>query len=822
MSSAKPFDRPRDAAVAALLLLAAGCNYYALRHYVFEDAYITFRYAANLAAGHGFVFQPGERVLGTSAPLLTLVLGCLGFLGIDIPAAGHAISALAESAVGGLGYLLLRRRGAPNAGAVFAAAAVSGAAGLHHFFGLETALHVALVLAAAWLTAEERPIVTGLVLGLVAINRYDGVMAVAAVLLTLLLLRRRLPYTEALLAGAILGSWLLFAQLYFGHPLPNTYAAKAADVSFLDYAGGSLRVQAHTLLKPLHRLEPPLRLWPSLYIQVAIALGLPLLWRAGVALAGLFRRSAGPAASGAGPRERAVATGLDLAPLAFFALFLWLGYSAIGPPLEHPWYLVPATYALLLLALAAWARLLERLPAGLRGGAAFAITVAAALVLPWGVGREAAAMTSVAWGSDRIDAYGDMARWVRRFGFTETTLLTYEPGYITYHSGQRAIDAAGLVTPNIFYHGPKGRRSDLYELLERTRPELAVLGSPVMHEPGIRERRYLLALAAAPGRSLWIRRDFYQQHLDRLYDAWQRHDYYPGRTADLRQPIRVDFDFGKIPPFWGRNCEIGRVDDLLFEGRKAGLEPLLTSRGHLGPSAAWSHPFTIDFDRLDFLFSANKDYLTTAQLYVDGLLAYEVVGRDQPGGATASGPLERIEIPVYAWRGRQGALFFVSAEGDKGFFAADRVESQIFARRRIVDDFESGSYAPASWERGFGSAPVDNRRLAAVGSLAMVEGRFAATSLFAEGEQVMTSRPFLVDHRQLSFTVFDFGDGRTKIELRVDGRRQHFYAGRGRRQVDLVTWDLSDLQGQEAVLIVKDEDPSAEGGIGIDSILLHD
>src|SRR4030067_3215000 len=39
-----------------------------------DDAYITFRYARNLLAGNGFVFNPGERVLGTTTPLFTLVL----------------------------------------------------------------------------------------------------------------------------------------------------------------------------------------------------------------------------------------------------------------------------------------------------------------------------------------------------------------------------------------------------------------------------------------------------------------------------------------------------------------------------------------------------------------------------------------------------------------------------------------------------------------------------------------------------------------------------------------------------------------------------
>ena len=39
-----------------------------------DDAYITYRYAENLAGGNGFVYNVGEQILGTSTPLYTLLL----------------------------------------------------------------------------------------------------------------------------------------------------------------------------------------------------------------------------------------------------------------------------------------------------------------------------------------------------------------------------------------------------------------------------------------------------------------------------------------------------------------------------------------------------------------------------------------------------------------------------------------------------------------------------------------------------------------------------------------------------------------------------
>lgn len=51
-----------------------------------DDAYVTYRYAQNVASGHGFVFNPGESpTLGTSAPLYAALLAAGALLGMDIP-----------------------------------------------------------------------------------------------------------------------------------------------------------------------------------------------------------------------------------------------------------------------------------------------------------------------------------------------------------------------------------------------------------------------------------------------------------------------------------------------------------------------------------------------------------------------------------------------------------------------------------------------------------------------------------------------------------------------------------------------------------------
>ena len=67
-----------------ILLAFIGTIYAFLAYRVdMDDFYITMRYADNIAGGKGWVFNPGERVLGTTTPLLTLLLVFPAFLGIS-------------------------------------------------------------------------------------------------------------------------------------------------------------------------------------------------------------------------------------------------------------------------------------------------------------------------------------------------------------------------------------------------------------------------------------------------------------------------------------------------------------------------------------------------------------------------------------------------------------------------------------------------------------------------------------------------------------------------------------------------------------------
>ena len=56
------------AVVTLLVLIITCCDW----NVEMDDAYIYYTYARNIATGHGYVFNPGERILGTTSPLYNL------------------------------------------------------------------------------------------------------------------------------------------------------------------------------------------------------------------------------------------------------------------------------------------------------------------------------------------------------------------------------------------------------------------------------------------------------------------------------------------------------------------------------------------------------------------------------------------------------------------------------------------------------------------------------------------------------------------------------------------------------------------------------
>lgn len=198
--------------------------------FAYDDAFITYRMARNFALGRGFVYNPGDWHLGTTAPLYGLILGVLGRLaGADaIPFFGGMISSLSLVA-GGLALAAYGRlRRAPLAGVLAGMFWVTNPM-LFHTFGGEMPLQVALILWAFVAWRADRMRLAATLLACAVLTRPDGLMAAGVVGLCDLVVRRRIAWRAWLLFGAVLAPFVLLEWWWYGSLLPGTLQAKLAQ-----------------------------------------------------------------------------------------------------------------------------------------------------------------------------------------------------------------------------------------------------------------------------------------------------------------------------------------------------------------------------------------------------------------------------------------------------------------------------------------------------------------------------------------------------------------------------------------------------------------
>lgn len=220
---------PGSLGAALLLLILVGVVAVANHGSSHDDAYITFRYAANFARGDGLVYNVGDEVLGTSAPLYALTLGLLGLPNPDaIPAIGGAISALALVAVALAVYALARAAGHPLCG-LLGGIFVVAQPWLHQSFGDEMLVQAATVLWAVVLYRADRDIAAASLLGLAVLVRPDSLVAVGVIGAHYVYVRRKFPVRPAIAFAAVLTPFALLAWATYGSPFPETLAAKQAQ-----------------------------------------------------------------------------------------------------------------------------------------------------------------------------------------------------------------------------------------------------------------------------------------------------------------------------------------------------------------------------------------------------------------------------------------------------------------------------------------------------------------------------------------------------------------------------------------------------------------
>lgn len=194
-----------------------------------EDAFITFRFARQLAKGNGFVFNTGEPIYGTTTPLFTFLMSFWYMLAPRNMALGARLFDLL--AVSGAMFFLwesLRAVGQTRTHRIFTLAviALSSKLCLMDTQGMETPL-ILFFMMGSWHTWIKRQVGwTGLLLGLLLWTRIDLFPWAFVITCAALLSNLKDAVRLITITGIVYLPWLVFSTVYFGSPIPHTVSAK--------------------------------------------------------------------------------------------------------------------------------------------------------------------------------------------------------------------------------------------------------------------------------------------------------------------------------------------------------------------------------------------------------------------------------------------------------------------------------------------------------------------------------------------------------------------------------------------------------------------
>ena len=461
---------------AAVLLVVCVVNAWHLR-FVQDDAFISFRYAANLAAGHGLVFNVGERLEGYTNFLFTLI--------IAIPEAAGWNAEQFSYFVGMTGWLL-----ALTATGMIVLRALGGSAGfalatcvlvasnytfrIYATGGLETSMQAGLLVLFLALLADPRslseqrsslPALASVAGAFALLTRLDSAVVVvpAAIVYLLLLfttslawrLKIRRTVSAAIPALLIVGAYLLWKLYYYGGVLPNTYYAKMSE-------GDGAAVYGMEYLRAFFRSY---WVWPGILVVLVVVVSVVWRW---------LRKD----------RQELTRSHVFVFLSTVAATAAWCGYvvHAGGDFMEYRFFVV--LIPMLSLFVAGVIALCTRSPAS---RTALLLVLAAAMFLnhrvagvrPEFVESREQLAGHLDWPQD--DWRGIGKRLGELFGEDSAVTIAIGPaGVIPYFSRLRTIDMLGLNDEWVARHGryegafPGHRRKATLEYLLRSGTDLVI------------------------------------------------------------------------------------------------------------------------------------------------------------------------------------------------------------------------------------------------------------------------------------------------------------------------------------------------------------
>lgn len=455
-----------------LLVLFGGgiCVTVLFRYITYDDVFLAFRYARNVLSGYGFVYNPGERFLGTPAPFFVglLVLGKTMFPGLPIPEIGGVISGAALLGCSVFVYLLGKEYNQPIVGALGALLTLLSPFTVMALGG-ETSIYLMLICAAFYVHARGHHILSAILLGLAVLNRSEGIVAAGVIFGHLLLIQRRVLLRVSATFALTVLPWAIYATVRFGSPLTHSLEAKIAQRAI-----------------GLPPFTPAAAYWIRhvIYFDSPWILALvPLVGLGGIGLLGRYRR--------------------------WWAFFAWiasqsLGYLVLDVPFYH-WYVAHWGIGLAVLvglgfcwSISTLGKVKSRFVRGTLIPLVVLLVGATTLLSGWGVRRY--------WQGEPNPAnrlYAKTGHWLHKHTPPGSSVAYIEIGQIGYYSERQIVDLLGLVSPGVAKRLKKGNFLWAYQFYQPDyviyNPLFASWMDPVVVQPWFKAAYEKLGEIDEPG-----------------------------------------------------------------------------------------------------------------------------------------------------------------------------------------------------------------------------------------------------------------------------------------------------------------------------------
>lgn len=235
--TSKEFIRLRNVILSAILIIVAIAARSIPGPRTIDDSFITYRYARNILSGNGFVYNPGERIMGTTTPFYTfsmvLLAALTGGTNAPFPELALTLNTVADALTCVVLWQIGKKLDAEPAGFITGLIwAVAPYSVTFAIGGLETSVYVFLLSTSIYFYLIERHIPAALLASFSILTRPDAIILIGPLILSRLFYaqhRREKIQIGEIVAFLLPGlAWGIFATLYFGTPIPHSVTAKIA------------------------------------------------------------------------------------------------------------------------------------------------------------------------------------------------------------------------------------------------------------------------------------------------------------------------------------------------------------------------------------------------------------------------------------------------------------------------------------------------------------------------------------------------------------------------------------------------------------------